>query len=184
MEGTMAEIRMFAGNFAPKNWAFCDGRILPINSNQALFSLIGTIYGGDGRTTFALPGLAGRLPVGTGNDPGLGFIELGEKGGSYINTLLPSQMPQHTHVATATVTPAASTGGRGVTTTNVPTNNFPVQTSEGNNIYTTQSNVAMGQSPVNISLASAGGGQPINNWQPYLGMNYIICLFGIFPSRN
>lgn len=184
MEGYLAEIRMFAGNFAPRTWAYCQGQLLSITQNTALFSLLGTVYGGDGRVSFALPNLAGRVPVGTGNGPGLPPVELGQVGGSDTNILTINQLPQHTHAATATVTPAASTGGRGVTTTNVPTNNYPVQTSEGNNIYTTAHNVVMGQSPVNVTVQTAGSSEPVNNMQPFLGMNYIICTEGLFPSRN
>lgn len=184
MEGYIAEIRMFAGNFEPKYWAYCQGQILSITQNTALFSLLGTTYGGNGQTTFGLPDLRGRVPVGTGQGPGLSNVVLGELSGTPTNSLTVNNLPAHNHTATGTVTPAASTGGRGVTTTNVPTNNFPAQTAEGTNIYATSSNVAMGQSTVQVTVGVTGSNVPVNNMQPYLGMNYIICLYGIYPSRN
>lgn len=184
MEGYMAEIRMFAGNFAPRFWSFCDGSLLPISQYSALFALLGTYYGGNGTTNFALPDLRGRVPVGTGTGQGLQTVELGELSGATENTLLLSNMPAHNHTAAATVNPAANSGGRGVTTTNTPANNFPVATSDSNNIYATTANVQMGQSTVAVNVGLTGLGQPVNNMQPYLGMNYIICVEGIFPSRN
>lgn len=184
MEGYMAEIRMFAGNFAPRMWAYCAGQILSISQNTALFSLLGTTYGGDGQTTFALPDLQGRVPIGTGTGPGLSTVTLGEKDGTPTNTLSITNLPTHNHTAAATVNPAANSGGRGVTTTNTPINNFPVATSDSNNIYATSANVQMGQSTVAVNVGLTGSGFPVNNLQPYLGMNYIICLYGIFPSRN
>ena len=184
MEGTIAEIRMFAGNFAPKNWAYCQGQLLPISSNQALYSLLGTTYGGDGRTTFALPDLRGRVPVGSGQGAGLSPVNLGQPGGSETTSLTVGNLPPHNHTASGTVTPGASTGGRGVNTSNIPTNNYPLQTAAGNDIYANPSNTNMGQSPVSVTVNNTGNGLPINNMQPYLGMNYIICMYGIFPSRN
>jgi len=197
MEGYMAEIRMFAGNFAPLYWSFCDGRLLPINNFNALFALIGNFYGGDGRTTFALPDLRGRVPVGTGAGPGLPSVELGEMAGTQEETLITSEMPAHNHQAQMTlptysgsVTPQAKTGlGSFV---NNPAGNYPAP-SGGSNIYSSSANAAMGSSPVTIisnngsgsvTIGANGGSQPHNNMQPYLGMNYIICLEGIFPSRN
>lgn len=184
MEGTMAEIRMFAGNFAPMYWSFCDGSLIAISQNSALFALLGTLYGGDGVQNFALPDLRSRVPVGIGAGPGLPNISLAQKGGSEFDTLLVENLPSHNHMVSATVAPAASTGGRGVTTTNVPTNNFPAQTAEGTNIYANTANTAMGQSQVQITLGATGNSLPVNNIQPFLGMNYIICLEGVFPSRN
>ncbi|MBI1937864.1 MAG: phage tail protein [Ignavibacteriales bacterium] len=184
MEGTMAEIRMFAGNFAPAYWSFCDGSLLSINAYDALFALLGTMYGGDGRTTFALPDLRGRVPVGTGTGTGLQTVELGELSGNNANTLTINNLPPHNHVAAATVNPAASTGGRGVSAVNTPVNNFPIATNDGNNIYATSSNAQMGPSSVAVNVGVTGSGTSVNNMQPYLGMNYIICIEGTFPSRN
>jgi microcystin-dependent protein len=184
MEGTIGEIRMFAGNFAPKNWSFCNGSLQSIAQNTALFSILGTTFGGDGRTTFGLPDFRGRVAVGTGQGPGLSSVVLGELAGSQTNTLIVSNLPSHTHTATGTVTPGASLGGRGANTSNIPTNNYPLETASGNNIYANPSNTNMGQSPVTVTVNNTGNNIPVNNMQPYLGMNYIICLFGIFPSRN
>lgn len=197
MEGYIAEIRMFAGNFAPMSWAFCDGSLLPIPQYEALYALIGNIYGGNGQTNFALPDLRGRVPVGTGNGAGLPPMDLGEINGTETVTLTSSQMPAHTHQAqltlpkySGTVTPQAKTGlGSFV---NNPAGNYPAP-SGGSNIYSSSVNAAMGSSPVTIisndgngsvTIGVNGSSLPHNNMQPYLGMNYIICLEGIFPSRS
>ncbi len=175
MEGTIAEIRMFAGNFAPRTWAFCQGQILSIAQNTALFSLLGTTYGGNGQTTFALPDLRGRVPVGTGQGPGLSNITLGEVAGEENHTLILTEMPQHNHAATA---PAAATSD----TETPASNKAPGPVSLGAGVSN-----AFGTASTNLArptIGVAGGSQPHNNMQPYLGMNYIICLQGIFPSRN
>jgi microcystin-dependent protein len=176
MDGNIAEIRMFAGNFAPRNWAFCQGQILSISSNTALFSLLGTTYGGNGTTTFALPDLRSRVPVGPAQGPGLSSYILGQTGGTENETLTTNQMPNHTHGFTVNnnTTGMATTGS----------GNFLNSKTESG-----ESTAASGSpsAPVNLNVASvntAGGSQPHNNLQPYLAMNYIICLFGIFPSRN
>jgi len=182
MEGTIGEIRMFAGNFAPRNWAFCDGQLLAIAQNNALFSILGTTYGGDGRTTFGLPELRGRTPSGVGNGPGLTNRSLGQKGGSETNTITATQMPSHDHTASGTVKPKAATGR--LTLTNTPTGNFPAETPAGTNIYTSTANAEMGESDVTVTVANNGGGQSVNNMQPFLGMYYIICLEGVYPSRT
>ena len=174
MEGTIGEIRMFAGNFAPKNWAFCQGQLLAIQSNTALFSILGTTYGGNGTSNFALPDLQGRVPVGVGTGTGLPAIVLGEKSGSPSNTLTVSQMPMHTH----TVAANAGTAGRGLQVS--PTNNYAAQNQDASGNYAATADTTMNPGVV----SAAGGNQPFNNMQPYLGMNYVICLYGIFPSRN
>jgi len=171
MEGYIAEIRMFAGNFAPRGWAFCQGQILSIAQNTALFSLLGTTYGGNGQTTFALPDLRGRVPVGTGQGPGLPSVQLGEISGEPSHTLIITEMPAHTHAFAA---PATSDDA----TKKNPIGNVPATT--GGSSYGTPANGAMAAGNSGI----AGGSQPHNNMQPYLGMNYIICMEGIFPSRN
>jgi len=165
----IGEIQWFAGNFAPRGWAFCDGQLLPINQNQALFSILGTTYGGDGRTTFALPDLRSRAPLHRGQGPGLSNRNLGSKGGTETVTLSVAQMPAHTHTAKA----KNATG-----TENVPNDRSLANIRRG---YSTDAaDVAMDESTV----GSAGGGQPVNNMQPYLGLNCIIALQGLYPSRN
>jgi microcystin-dependent protein len=192
MEGTIGEIRMFAGTFAPRNWAFCAGQLMSISQNTALFSILGTTYGGNGQTTFALPDLRSRVPVGTGQGPGLTNITLGEVSGTETVTLLTTQMPAHTHTATATVTgtvtpKALDDTGLGDT----PGGQFPAISTAGSKIYTnaTQTpDATMGSSPISatatVTIGISGNSQPVPIRNPYLGMNYIICLFGIFPSRN
>jgi microcystin-dependent protein len=173
MEGVMATIMMFAGNFAPKNWAYCQGQIIPISTNSALFALLGTTFGGDGRTNFKLPDLQGRVPVGTGNGPGLPSVILGQVGGSPNVTLLQSNMPPHTHTVNVPTTD-------GQATIDDPNNNILAFGSS--NIYTSPS--AASGSYGGVIASVTGGGQPIGIMPPYLGMNYVICLYGIFPSRN
>jgi microcystin-dependent protein len=176
MEGTIAEIRMFAGTFAPRNWAFCQGQIMSIAQNTALFSLLGTTYGGNGQTTFALPDLRGRVPVGTGQGPGLPNVNLGEVSGEPTHTLLATEMPSHSHPATA---PAATASTTATPTNALATGPATLGAGVSKNFGTPTANLA--SPPV---IGNTGGSQPHNNMQPYLGMNYIICLFGIFPSRN
>jgi len=179
MEGTIAEIRMFAGNFNPRTWAFCSGQILSIATNTALFSLLGTTYGGNGTTTFALPDLRGRVPVGTGTGPGLSNIQLGQVAGTPTVTLLQTNMPAHTHVVSGSLTMGAKNGaGNSIS----PTGNYPAQ--GGTNAYSSTQDAQMAPLNGTLSVANAGGSQPFSIMPPYLGMNYIICLFGIFPSRN
>ena len=192
MEGTIGEIRMFAGTFAPRNWAFCAGQLMSISQNTALFSILGTTYGGNGQTTFALPDFRSRTAVGTGQGPGLTNISLGEVSGTETVTLLTTQMPAHTHTATATVTGTSAQKclddtGLGDT----PGGQFPAISTAGSKIYTnaTQTpDATMGSSPITatatITIGISGNSQPVPIRNPYLGMNYIICLFGIFPSRN
>lgn len=180
MEGTIAEIRMFAGNFAPRNWAFCQNQILSIAQNTALFSLLGTTYGGNGQTTFALPDFRGRVAVGTGQGPGLASITLGEVAGSPTVTLTTNQMPAHNHTLTGAVTPQANAGTDGQT--DDPTNRRLM----GASIFTGANSDLVNMAPLSSTLAVGinGGSQPFSIMPPYLGMNYIICLFGIFPSRD
>jgi microcystin-dependent protein len=176
MEGYIAEIRLFAGNFAPRGWAFCAGQILSIAQNTALFALLGTTYGGNGQTTFALPDLRGRVAIGPGQGPGLPAYQLGEMAGEPTHTLIITEMPAHNHQAQAS---GVSDGGN----SGSPGGGTWASSSNRDGIY---SNAAP-NSPMasgNIAIGIAGGSQPHNNMQPYLGMNYIICLEGIFPSRN
>ena len=173
MEGTIAEIRMFAGNFPPKNWLFCNGQIMSIAQNTALFSLLGTTYGGNGQTTFALPNLQGRVPVGTGTGPGLSNVQLGQVAGTETNTLTVANLPAHNHTMNAS--------------SDVASNGTPAGNSLGANArggITPFAPGATNQVAMGSTTGSAGNNSPVNNMQPYLGMNYIICQFGIFPSRN
>jgi microcystin-dependent protein len=180
MEGTIGEIRMFAGNFAPRSWAFCMGQLLSIAQNTALFSILGTTYGGNGQTTFALPDFRGRSAVGTGQGPGLSNISLGEMSGTESVTLLISQMPAHTHATTGTLSMGARNGaGDSIS----PTGNYPAVVA-GTNLYSTTQDAQMAPLNGSLTIGIAGGSQPFSNRDPYLGMNHIICLEGIYPSRN
>lgn len=177
MEGYLAQIIMFAGNFAPNGWAYCQGQILSIAQNTALFSLLGTTYGGNGQTTFALPDLRGRVPVGTGQGPGLANIDLGEMAGEPNHTLITTEMPAHTHTATPTVKVSSANA-----TSEEPAGN--VLATQSDNFYAPANTATGNLGAVATTIANTGGSQPHNNMQPYLGMNYVICLEGIFPSRN
>lgn len=181
MEGTIAEIRMFAGNFAPRNWAFCSSQILSIAQNTALFSLLGTTYGGNGQTTFALPDFRGRVALGTGQGPGLPNVVLGEIAGAPTTTLTTNQMPAHNHTATGVVTLQANNDSAGLT--NDPTNK---RFGASGALFTASTDELVGMAPLQtaITVGINGGSQPFSIMPPYLGMNYIICMFGIFPSRN
>jgi microcystin-dependent protein len=182
MEGYIAEIRMFAANFAPRNWAYCQGQILSIAQNTALFSLLGTTYGGNGQTTFGLPNFASRVALGTGQGAGLSNCTLGEMDGVETVTLTINQMPQHIHTATGNVSPLAYNGGGDETSIN---GGFPANsTTVSGNLFGTTPNGTMGTSSATVTIQPSGSSSPHSNLQPYLGMNYIICMYGIFPSRN
>lgn len=184
MEGTIAEIRMFAGNFAPRNWLFCAGQTLSIAQNTAFFALLGTTYGGNGQTTFAVPDLRGRVPVGTGQGPGLANVVLGEVSGTPSTTLTINNMPSHNHTAALNASTSAATAQS-------PTAGAVLGRAKDNAgtavplIYSpagSATSVVLGSTSVTTGLT--GNSTPFSNLQPYLGMNYIICAFGIFPSRN
>ncbi|HEY8189010.1 MAG TPA: tail fiber protein [Pyrinomonadaceae bacterium] len=161
----LGEIKIISWNFAPKGWAFCNGQFLPINQNQALFSILGTTYGGNGQTTFALPDFRGRIPI----HQGQGFI-IGQKGGEEFHTVNQQEMPAHSHVLQGTKTAAA--------TSTLNANMF-AQASGG--IYGNPSNLT---SILPTTITNVGGNQPHENRQPFLVLNFIIALQGIFPSRN
>lgn len=173
-EPFIAEVRIFAGNFAPRSWAFCDGQLLPISNNTALFSLIGTTYGGDGRTTTALPNLQGRAPMHPGRGPGLTSRRLGQKLGVNTVTLNEAQIPSHSHSF------RVHNGG---STTAAPSPTAAVANSRTINAWqanTTASLVDMAPE----SIGTTGGGQAHNNVQPFLSLNFIIALQGLYPSRS
>jgi microcystin-dependent protein len=167
----VAEIRIFPFNFAPKGWAWCDGQLMPLSQNTALFSLLGTTYGGNGKSNFALPDLQGRAPMHPGQGPGLSLHDLGETAGSETVTLLESEIPAHSHALRASVQDATS---------RVPVGELPA-TSLGLSLY--------GPTPANVSLspnalAPAGGDAPHNNMQPFLTFYFCIALQGVFPPRS
>lgn len=164
MEHFIATILLFGGNFAPRGWALCQGQLLSIAQNTALFSLLGTTYGGNGQTTFALPDLRGRTPIGAGQGPGLWDVSLGEVSGSMTQTLNVNQIPAHVHQM------SAATGDQ---TTNRPNAGAPAR----GGVYGAPNDFG-------TATSQAGGNQPFSIMQPYVGMNYIICLEGIYPSRN
>ncbi len=175
MDPFLSEIRMFGGNFAPVGWALCDGQIMSISQNTALFSLLGTTYGGNGQTTFALPNLQGNVPLGQGPGPGLSNRNLGEVGGEQAVTLNSTQLPTHVHTARGLAAAGALPS---------PNNNVwaggagrsppPLYAASGAN------NVLMSPS----ALSTTGGGLPHNNMPPYLGLTFIIALQGVFPPRS
>lgn len=195
MDGTLAEVRIFTGNFAPRNWAFCNGQLLPINQYQALFSLLGTTYGGDGRTTFGLPDLRSKVAMHAGTGNGLTPRRLGQQTGLEYNYLTTSQLPSHTHTAQSTLA------------SNNLTVEVPASTAVGNkkkptgNVLAVDTNDAGytdavpdttlgnpiplgGTASVTTQIGVTGASQSVNNIQPSLVVNYIICMNGLFPSRS
>lgn len=179
MEGYIAEIRLFAGNFAPRGWAFCQGQILSIAQNTALFSLLGTTFGGNGTTTFALPDLRGRVPIGPGQGPGLPSYTLGQMAGEPTHTLIQTEMPAHNHTSQVQVNVSSNTG-----VTRDPIDNFLAASGSGNIYDTASDGSRMNANATQVTIGIAGGSQPHNNMQPYNAINYIICMEGIYPSRN
>jgi microcystin-dependent protein len=179
MEGTIGEIRMFAGTFAPRTWSFCNGQLISIATNTALFSILGTTYGGNGQTNFALPDFQGRVAVGTGTGPGLPNVQLGQKAGTNTVTLTTANMPAHNHQVVGNITPRAFADLGNLES---PETAFPA--GSANKPYNGTADVNMQPIPVNLPTTVAGNSSPFSIMQPYLGMNYIICMFGIFPSRN
>lgn len=172
MDPFMAEIRIFPFTFAPKGWAFCNGQILPISQNTALFSLLGTIYGGDGKSTFALPDLQGSAPMHPGEVTGLSTHSLGETGGSETVSLLQTEIPGHTHTLRASVEPGDN---------RLPSSALALGVSTGAFAYVGGDPPLTAMAPQ--ALTPAGGGQPHNNMQPYLTLNFCIALQGVFPPR-
>lgn len=175
-EPFIGEIRIVGLNFAPRGWAFCDGQLLPIAQNTALFSIIGTTYGGDGRSTTALPNLQGRAPMHPGRGPGLTSRRLGEKTGSFTTTLTEAQIPSHNHTWRGALNPPS---------TDDPTNAIPSRHVDSNleNVYK-KAPVTLNVPFASSQMGTSGGGQAHINAQPYLGLNFIIALVGLYPSRD
>jgi microcystin-dependent protein len=169
-EPFIGQVIMFGGNFAPRGWALCDGQLLPISSNSALFSILGTTYGGDGVSSFGLPDLRGRVPVHAGTGNGLTPRRLGERGGQETVTLNTNQIPAHSHPLTASANPANDTN---------PADKLLARSAEDAYVAGTPGATLSAQ-----SISNAGGGQAHNNVQPYQALNYIIALQGTYPSRN
>lgn len=170
-EPFVGEIRMFAGNFAPRGWAFCDGQLLAVSQNDALFSLLGTIYGGDGRTTFGLPDLRGRIPIHAGHGPGLSERRLGSKGGAEKVTLTVNQNPSHTHgplKASSQTATEALPGGKVTAQTDTP-------------LYIDDTPLAGFNA---AAVTNVGGSRSHTNLMPFLCVHFIIALVGIYPSRH
>lgn len=184
-EPFIGQIQMFGFNFNPRGWAQCDGQLLPIAQNSALFSLLGTIYGGDGRTTFALPDLRGRVAIHQGSGPGLTNRTIGSRSGSERVTLNETQIPSHDHVASATSTANAVTpaGNANVAEGNVWANDAGVSSAT---YSSATANATMGDGAISteVNVQNAGGGQSHENMQPFLTINFCIALVGLFPSRN
>ena len=172
MDPFVAEIRIFPFNFAPKGWAFCDGQILPLSQNTALFSLLGTTYGGDGKSNFALPNMQGNAPMHPGQGPGLSLHDLGETGGSETVSLLESEIPSHSHQLRADSDPADQP---------VPNANRSLARSTNGFAWNPTFTPALMSGN---AIAPAGGDQPHNNMQPYLTLNFCIALQGVYPPRT
>lgn len=172
-EPYLGEIKMFAGSFAPQGWAKCEGQLLSIAQHSALFSLLGTTYGGDGETTFGLPDLRGRVPIGPGNGPGLQPVAWGQKLGSNTNTITVANMPQHNHTINAVATDGNQSSPQG---------NIPAGTKLLDPEY---SDASSGYIQMNSNMVNdAGSGQAVNNMQPSIGVTFIIALVGIYPSQG
>lgn len=171
----VGEIRAVGFNFAPRGWAFCNGQLIPISQNTALFSLLGTFYGGDGKSTFALPNLRGSFCVGTGQGPGLSDVVTGEQGGTHAVALLASEIPNHSHVANAVAGPGDQVS---------PQSTVWAEAHYGRALDRQYSTSAPSVTMAPNALAPAGGGQPHNNMSPYLTLNFIIAMQGIFPARS
>jgi microcystin-dependent protein len=180
MEGVLGFTTLFAGNFAPKSWALCQGQTISIQSNTALYSLLGTFYGGNGTTNFKLPDLQGRAIVGVGQGPGLSDYLLGQVGGAEAVTVTDAQMPAHVHPVQVTVTQNAA----GAADSTNPENNTYGNEGTGESVYSNPANVALKPFAGTITMQNAGIGAPVPTVNPYIALNYIICQYGIYPARS
>jgi len=178
MEAYIGSLMIFAGNFAPVSWAFCQGQLMSIAENTTLFAILGTTYGGDGQNTFALPDLRGRAAVGAGQ--GLSNYQLGQSGGTNMTTMTVQNLPAHTHTVTMSVKPGSSISAASAN----PDKAVYAPDGGGNLAFAPTANNTMAPYPATITTSVTGGSIPIDNRNPYLAMCYIICLEGIFPSRN
>ena len=178
MEGVIGYVTPFAGNFAPRSWALCQGQVLPIAQNTALFSILGTSYGGNGTTTFALPDLRGRAVVGVGQGPGLSSYSLGQAGGTESSTMQLTQMPAHAHPLQITISPQASAGADASSPAG------STYGTAGNPLYGASPSVNMQAFPGTLTMGSAGSSTAFAILQPVLALNYLVCLQGVYPSRN
>lgn len=181
MEGTLAEIRMFGGNFAPRGWFFCQGQLLSIAQWTAVFALLGTTYGGNGQTTFGVPDFRGRIALGTGSGPGLPTVDLGEMSGVPSTTLINTNLPFHNHTLTGQVNLQVNNDTAGLTD-DASNKRFAATGA----VFTAVASdlVPMAAAQSTLAVGFSGSNQPFNNRSPYLGINYIMCVEGIFPSRN
>ena len=195
MDQTIGEIRMFAGSFAPLGWMLCQGQLLSISGNEALYSIIGTTYGGDGSSTFALPNLASRVPVGMEQGPGLGNITLGQQVGAERVTLMATQLPAHTHVVDKNSLQVTNgIASNMLSTAHEPTKGKSLGVAANKGISTlgynqevpnmTLHETTLKNEDLTKTTLPVGGNQPHNNMQPYLGINFIIAIEGIYPSRS
>ncbi len=191
MDGYLGQIMAWGPNFAPRNWAFCNGQLMSINANPALYSLLGTMYGGDGRSTFGVPNLQGRVAMGAGNGVGLTPRRQGEYGGQETVQLSIAEMPAHTHAATST--PAGGSSAELPLSTTAGVNATPeagdVPAAASDDIYgpnssTVSTPLNVNVAPQDVTVGTAGGSLPHNNIQPYQVVNYIICTEGLYPSRS
>lgn len=188
MDAFIGTILIWAPTFAPQGWSYCDGSMMSVQQNQALYSLLGTTYGGNGQTTFGLPDLRGRVPVGSGQGPSLSPYAMGQTGGLEGVTLQMTQMPQHTHPGTGEVVAvnAAATSDAPLAGGYLATGNTMITRSTPTNLYapTSSTPVKLAVGSVDVQVGVAGGSLPHENRQPFLGLGMIICLFGIYPSRQ
>ncbi|WP_315816243.1 phage tail protein [Paraflavitalea speifideaquila] len=181
MDGVIGYVTGFAGNFAPRSWALCQGQIMAIAQNTALFSILGTTYGGNGQTTFGLPDLRGRAVVGAGQGPGLSSYSLGQVGGTETNTMTLSTMPGHSHPVIMKITPGANT----TPDSNLPTAGVYATPITGEQLYSGGITGAMKTYPGTIVTGnSPGGSTPFSILHPVMALNYLVCLQGVFPARN
>ncbi len=181
MEGVIGYTTLFAGNFAPKSWAFCAGQTVNIASNTALFSILGTTYGGNGTTTFMLPDLRGRTIVGAGTGPGLSTYNLRQAGGVENASMSSGNMPAHMHSVTAQLNISATANPASLSN---PIGNLYGLDQNAETIYSADGNIQMAKINANITMSNTGAGAPFEILRPLLGLNYIICQYGVFPARS